>query len=119
LDSIHLIEAGGHQRGAGGLMADASLNRRMTVRLADPVAFAQLGVVGPDGQIEPEALRLCGLPEAAPALLCGTPALPLGQREFAAEVPWDLPSLAPGTTSLLDVEVTGCRHGAAGYTKSH
>ena len=55
-------------------MADASLNRRMTVRLGDAVAFAQIGVVGLDGQIELEALRLYGLPEAAPALLCGTPA---------------------------------------------
>src|SRR4051794_23724218 len=39
----------------------------------------------PDGQIELEAMRLYGLPEAAPALLCGTPTLPVGQREFAAE----------------------------------
>jgi hypothetical protein len=64
-------------------MADASLNRRMTVRLGYAVAFAQIGVVGLDGQIELEALRLYGLPEAAPALLCGTPTLPVGQREFA------------------------------------
>ena len=42
-------------------MADASLNRRMTVRLGDAVAFAQIGVVGLDGQIELEALRLYGL----------------------------------------------------------
>ena len=47
----------------------------MTVRLADAVAFAQVGVVGLDGQIELEALRLCGLPEAAPALLCRAPYL--------------------------------------------
>ncbi|HYI82244.1 MAG TPA: hypothetical protein VEX11_03420 [Acetobacteraceae bacterium] len=60
-------------------MADASLNRRMTVRLGDAVTFAQIGIVGLDGQIEPEALRLYGLPEAAPALLCGTPTLPVGQ----------------------------------------
>jgi hypothetical protein len=58
----------------------------MTVRVADAVAFAQIGVVGLDGAIELEALRLYGLPEHAPALLCGTPALPVGQREFAAEV---------------------------------
>jgi hypothetical protein len=45
---------------------------------AKPVAFAQVGVVGFDGQIELEAMRLYGLPEAAPALLCGTPALPVG-----------------------------------------
>ncbi|WP_347547178.1 hypothetical protein [Roseomonas sp. CAU 1739] len=39
------------------------------------------------------------------------PALPVGQREFAAEVSWDLPSLAPGATSLLDVTVNGARAG--------
>jgi hypothetical protein len=78
---------------------------------AKPVAFAQIGIVGFDGQIELEALRLCGLPEHAPALLCGTPALPVGQWDFAAEVTWDLPSLAPGATSLLDVTVAGARQG--------
>jgi hypothetical protein len=52
----------------------------MTVRLADPVAFAQIGIVGLDGQIELEALRLYGLPEGAPALLCGTPTLPVRAR---------------------------------------
>ena len=95
----------------GAAMADASLNRRMTVRLGPAVAFAQIGVVGFDGQIEVEALRLYGLPEAALALLCGTPALPVGQRAFAAEVPWDLPNLTPGATSLLDVTVNGARQG--------
>ena len=42
----------------GDTMAEASLNRRMTVRLADAFAFAQIGTVGLDGQIELEALRL-------------------------------------------------------------
>jgi hypothetical protein len=32
-------------------MADASLNPRVTVRLGDAVAFAQIGVVGLDGQM--------------------------------------------------------------------
>ncbi|MBX6742076.1 MAG: hypothetical protein IRY87_08525, partial [Acetobacteraceae bacterium] len=95
----------------GATMADASLNRRMTVRLGPGVAFAQIGIVGLDGQIELEALRLYGLPEHAPALLCGTPALPVGQREFAAEITWDLPNLAPGATQLQDVTVPGCRQG--------
>ena len=54
---------------------------------------------------------LYGLPEDAPALLCGTPALSVGQREFAAEVSWDVPSLAAGATALLDVTVTGARVG--------
>jgi hypothetical protein len=92
-------------------MADASLNRRMTVRFADAVAFAQIGVVGLDGQIELEALRLYGLPEAAPALLCGTSTLPVGQREFAVETTLDLPSLAPGAAHLVDVMVAGTRQG--------
>ena len=95
----------------GATMAASSLNRRMTVRLGQSVAFAQIGIVGLDGAIELEALRLYGLPEAAPALLCDTPALPVGQREFAAEVAWDLPSLAAGATALLDVTVTGARGG--------
>ena len=30
----------------GATMADSSLNRRMTVRLGDAVAFAQIGTVG-------------------------------------------------------------------------
>jgi hypothetical protein len=95
----------------GAIMADASLIRRMTVRLADPVAFAHIGIVGLDGQIELEALRLYGLPEAAPALLCGTPTLPVGQREFAIETTLDLPSLAGGAVHLADVTVTGARQG--------
>jgi hypothetical protein len=45
------------------------------LRFGDAVAFAQIGIVGLDGQIELEALRLYGLPEAAPALLSGTPGL--------------------------------------------
>ena len=62
--------------------------------MAEADAFAQVGIVGLDGQIEVEALRLCGLPEAAPALLCGMPVLPVGQGEFAADVSWDLPNLS-------------------------
>jgi len=79
--------------------------------LGDAVAFAQIGVVGLDGQVELEALRLYGLPEAAPALLCGTPTLPVGQREFAAETTLDLPSLASGAVHLVDVAVAGARQG--------
>jgi hypothetical protein len=33
-----------------------------TVRLGDAVAFAQIGTVGPDGQIGREAMRRRGLP---------------------------------------------------------
>jgi hypothetical protein len=83
----------------------------MRVWLGLGVAFRQIAIVGLDGQIELEALRLCGLPEAAPALLCGTPTLPVGQREFAAETTLDLPSLAAGAVRLVDVTVTGARQG--------
>ena len=93
------------------MMADASLNRRMTVRLGDAVAFAQIGIVGLDGAIELEVLRLFGLPETAPGLLCGTPTLPVGQWEFAAEISLDLPNLAGGATHLVDVTVAGARQG--------
>jgi hypothetical protein len=75
--------------------------------LGDAVAFAQIGIVGLDGQIELEALRLCGLPEAAPALLCGTPTLPVGQREFQAETTLDLPNLAAGAVHLIDFAAPG------------
>jgi hypothetical protein len=60
----------------------------MTVRLAEMVALAQIGIVGFDGQIEFEVLRLYGLPKHASALLCGTPTLPVGQREFALRSRW-------------------------------
>ena len=57
-EGIHLAEAGEHRRGAGRPLAEASLERRMAVRHGDAVASAQIGVVGLDGQIELEALRL-------------------------------------------------------------
>jgi hypothetical protein len=95
----------------GASTADASLNRRMTVRLGGAIAFAQIGIVGLDGQIELEALRLYGLPEGAPALLTGTPTLPVGQHESAVETPLDLPSIAGGAAHLFDVILTGARQG--------
>jgi hypothetical protein len=69
-----------------------------------------------DGPIDLQSLRLYGLPEAAPAVLNGTPLLTgalfgSGRREIAAEVSWDLPSLTPGATSLIDVTVNGARAG--------
>ena len=81
-----------------------------------PSTGGQIGIVGFDGQIEVDALTLYVLPEAAPAVLNGTPLLTgalfgSGGREFAAEVSWDLPSLAPEATALLDVTVNGARAG--------
>lgn len=67
---------------AGAVMADASLNRRQTIRVGAIVAFAQVGIVGFDGQIELEA-----------------------------EVPLDRPRRAPGATALTDVTVSRARAG--------
>jgi hypothetical protein len=41
----------------------------------------------------------------------GTPTLPVGQREFAAETTLDLPSLTGGAVHLVDVTVTGAKEG--------
>jgi hypothetical protein len=96
---------------AGSVMQDSLLNRRQTVRLGAGVAFAQIGIIGFDGQIELEALRLYGLPEDAPAILYGCPSLPAGTRMLALETSWDLPSLGPGATANIDVTVPGARRG--------
>ena len=73
--------------------------------------LARPDLLDPPGGFNSDAPALLQAREEAPALLCGTPTLPVGLREFAAEVSWDLPNLAPGATSLLDVTVTGCRQG--------
>jgi hypothetical protein len=96
---------------AGAVMQDSSLNRRQTLRLGAGVAFAQIGIIGFDGQIELEALRLYGLPEDAPAVLYGCPSLPAGTRTLALETSWDLPTLGPGATANVDVTVPGARRG--------
>jgi hypothetical protein len=101
---------------AGAPMDDANSNRRQTIRVGAAVAYAQIGIIGFDGPIDLQALRLYGLPEAAPGLLNGTPLLTgaqigSGRRELSAEVSWDLPSLTSGATSLLDVTVDGARVG--------
>jgi hypothetical protein len=80
------------------------------------VGSAQIEMIGSRVQIEFGALLLHDLTEDAPAVLNGTPLLTgalfgSGRREFASEVSWDLPSLAPGATSLLDVTVNGARAG--------
>jgi hypothetical protein len=87
-------------------MQESLLSRRQMVRLGAGVAFAQLGNIRLDRAVEVEALLLFGLPKAASAVLNGTPLLTgalfgSGRREFAGEVSWDLPSLAPGATSLV------------------
>jgi len=114
LASITTMQWNGPAKGwnAGAPMDDANFNRRQTIRVGPSVSYAQVGVIGFDGPIDLQSLRLYGLPEAAPAVLNGTPLLPQsGQREFAAEVSWDLPSLAPGATALIDITVSGARAG--------
>ncbi|TCZ63936.1 hypothetical protein [Roseicella aquatilis] len=118
LASITTMQWNGPAKGwnAGAPMDDANFNRRQTIRVGPFVAYAQVGVIGFDGPIDLQSLRLYGLPEAAPAVLNGTPLLTgalfgSGRREFAAEVSWDLPSLAPGATALIDVTVNGARAG--------
>jgi len=37
--------------------------------------------------------------------------VPVGARQFAAEVSWDLPSLGPAATAVIDVTVNGVRAG--------
>jgi len=96
---------------AGAAMQDSLLNRRQTARLGASVAFAQIGIIGYDGPITLVALRLYGLPEDAPAVLYGCPTVPAGTRLLVAEQSWDLPNIAAGATSLLDVTVTGARPG--------
>jgi hypothetical protein len=96
---------------AGAVMQESDLNRRQTVRFGPEVAFAQIGIIGFDGQIEVEALRLYGLPEDAPAILSGCPALPAGSRTLMLSASWDLPSMPPGATSNADVTVPGARRG--------
>jgi hypothetical protein len=96
--------------------AFAALGRQPPGAGPHQLAYAQVGVIGFDGRIDLQSLRLYGLPEAAPAMLNGTPPLTgalfrSGRREFAAEVSCDLPSLAPGATSLLDATVNGARAG--------
>jgi len=98
LASITTMQWNGPAKGwnAGAPMDDANFNRRQTIRVGPSVSYAQVRVIGFDGPIDLQSLRLYGLPEAAPAVLNGTPLLPQsGQQEFAAEVSWDSPSLAP------------------------
>ncbi len=116
LASITTMQWNGPAKGwnAGAPMDDANFNRRQAIRVGAPVAYAQMGVIGFHGPIDLQSIRHYGLPEAAPAVLNGTPLLTgalfgPGRREVAVEVSWDLPSLAPWATALLDVTVNGAR----------
>ena len=52
-------------RNAGLPMDDAKFNRQQINRVGASVSFAQMGMIGFDGPIELQSLRLCGLPEGA------------------------------------------------------
>ena len=94
-------------------MADASLNRRQTIRVGAGVAFAQAGIVGFDGQIELEALRLFGLPGALCAVLNG--ASLLRQPDPPARIASHQANHIPPTLSLFEqvfrwtADITGMR----------
>ena len=62
------------------MTAEASLIDQQTIRVGPSVSYAQVGVIGFDGPIDLQSLRLYGLPEAAPAVLNGTPLLPQSGR---------------------------------------
>ncbi len=112
LASITTMQWNGPAKGwnAGAQMHDANFNRWQTVRVGASVAYAPVGVVGFDGPIDLQALRLYSLPEAAPAVLNGMPLRSgSGRREVAAEACWDLPSLTTGATAMPDVTVTSAR----------
>ena len=88
---------------------DASLNRRQSVRvIGSSVALAQIGIVGFDGQIELEALRLYGLPEAAAAVLAG-PTHGWGRREIPFSAAYDPPSLGAGASHQTNMGTSGNR----------
>ena len=69
----------------GMVIADAALNQRQTARLGAGVAFAQVGIIGFDGQVELETLRTFGLQEAAPVLLYACPALTAETRSLSRD----------------------------------
>ena len=93
-------------------MQDSVPNRRQTVRLGAGVAFAQIGIIGFDGQIELDVLRLYGMPEDAPAILYGTSTLPLsGQRILAFETSVDFTNLKPRAAHVFEATVAGARQG--------
>jgi hypothetical protein len=57
---------------------------------------------------------LFGLPETAPGLLCGTPTLAVGVREFQAKVPLDL-SLVPRSSARRVQHVATAHAGDLGF----
>ena len=90
---------------------DADLTRLQTIRLADQVAYAIIGVARIGVDYEVRAMRLACDPGYAPAALWGLPDLPFGGRELKAELAWDPPAIAAGGTAQLNVPLAGARPG--------
>jgi hypothetical protein len=92
-------------------MTDADLTRLQVVRLADPVAYAIIGLARIGRDYEVRALRLACDPSQSPAVLWGLPDLPFGLREMKAEAVWDAPSIAAGGSAQVNVPLPGARPG--------
>jgi hypothetical protein len=92
-------------------MEDATLTRLQVVRLADPVAYAIIGLARVTADYEVRALRLACDPSQAPAVLWGLPDLPFGTRELTAEADWTPGSIPAGGSARVDVPLPGARPG--------
>lgn len=90
---------------------DSGLTRLQTIRVADSVAYAIIGVARLTRDYEVRALRLYCDPSQGPRLLYGQPDLPFGRRELVAETAWDPPSIAAGGSAQIGVTLTGVRPG--------
>lgn len=95
----------------GANMSNSFLSRRQSIRIVGGnVAYAQIGIVGFDGAIEIESLRLYGLPEATPAVLAG-PTHGWGRREIPFRFDYDPPNINAGATVQVNITVPGARPG--------
>ena len=94
----------------GAPMADASLNRRMTIRLADAVALPQIGIVGLDGQSNSRPSGSTAYRSTRRRSYAAPRPCRLEPGSFGRKSPGPA-ALAPGITSLLEVTVTDCRQG--------
>ncbi len=90
---------------------DEGLTRLQVVRLAPEVQTAIIGVARIGTDYEVRAMRLSCDPSHAPAVLYGTPEVPVGTREIKADLAWDPPSVAAGATAQLNVPCPGARPG--------
>ncbi|WP_376095426.1 phage tail fiber protein [Roseomonas sp. CCTCC AB2023176] len=90
---------------------DTNLTRLQVVRVAPEVQTAIIGVARLSEDYEVRAMRLACDPSQAPAVLYGTPEVPVGMRELKAEVAWDPPSIAAGGSAQVNVACPGVRPG--------